>query len=63
MAQKKSKAIFAVLASLAVLMMVAFSIFIAEAMPVMAILSVVLFIAIFGIGFTLKKKYRENGWL
>lgn len=63
MAEKKSKAIFAVLATLAVLMMIAFSVFIAESMPLMAILSVVVFIAIFGAGFTLKKKYRENGWL
>ncbi|AKG73674.1 DUF5325 family protein [Salinicoccus halodurans] len=63
MAEKKSKAIFAVLATLAVLMMIAFSVFIAESMPLMAVLSVVVFIAIFGAGFTLKKKYRENGWL
>ncbi|WP_411843968.1 DUF5325 family protein [Salinicoccus sp. HZC-1] len=63
MAEKKSKAIFAVLATLAVLMMIAFSVFIAESMPLMAILSVAVFIAIFGVGFTLKKKYRENGWL
>ncbi|MCG1008607.1 DUF5325 family protein [Salinicoccus sp. ID82-1] len=63
MEQTKSKAIFALLAVMAVLMMIAFSVFIAEAMPLAAILTVVVFIAIFGVGFTLKKKYRENGWL
>jgi hypothetical protein len=45
------------------MMMIAFSVFIAEAMPLMAVASVLIFIAIFGTGFTLKKKYRENGWL
>ncbi|CDZ99353.1 hypothetical protein BN1048_00423 [Jeotgalicoccus saudimassiliensis] len=63
MEKKKSKAVFLILAVLAVAMMVAFSVFIAEEMIVMAILSVVVFIAIFGAGFTLKKKYRENDWL
>ncbi|MFC3419809.1 DUF5325 family protein [Salinicoccus hispanicus] len=63
MEQTKSKAIFALLAIIAVLMMIAFSIFVAESMPLLAILSVVIFIAVFGVGFTLKKKYRENGWL
>lgn len=63
MEPRKSKAIFAVLAMLAVMMMIAFSVFIAEAMPLMAVASVLIFIAIFGTGFTLKKKYRENGWL
>jgi len=63
MAQKKSKAIFAVLAVLAILMMIAFSVFVAEGMPIFAVLTVLIFIAIFGVGFTLKKKYRENGWL
>ncbi|WP_031548377.1 DUF5325 family protein [Salinicoccus luteus] len=63
MEPKRSKAIFGVLAVLAVLMMIAFSVFIAEAMPLMAVVSVLVFIGIFGTGFTLKKKYRENGWL
>lgn len=63
MEPKRSKAIFGVLAVLAVMMMIAFSVFIAEAMPLMAVVSVLIFIAIFGTGFTLKKKYRENGWL
>lgn len=63
MEKKKSKAVFFILAVLAVLIMVAFSVFIAEEMIILAVLSVIVFIAIFGIGFTLKKKYRENGWL
>lgn len=63
MQKPKSKAIFFILAMLAVAMMVLFSVFIAEGMALMSILSVVIFIAIFGVGFTLKKRYRENGWL
>ncbi|MCK1976576.1 YlaF family protein [Jeotgalicoccus huakuii] len=62
MEKKKSKSIFFILACLAVATMVAFSVFIAEEMVIMAILSVLIFIGIFGVGFTLKKKYRENGW-
>ena len=63
MEKKKSKAVFLILAVMAVSMMIAFSIFIAEDMIILAVLSVIVFIAIFGTGFTLKKKYRENGWL
>ena len=63
MQKKKSKAIFLLLAFLAVAIMVAFSVFIAEEMILMALLSVIIFIGIFGLGFILKKKYRENGWL
>ena len=63
MQKKKSKAIFLLLAFLAVTIMVAFSVFIAEEMILMALLSVIIFIGIFGLGFTIKKKYRENGWL
>jgi uncharacterized membrane protein YqjE len=63
MEKKKSKAVFFILAVLAVLVMIAFSVFIAEEMIILAVLSVLVFIAIFGAGFTLKKKYRENGWI
>jgi polyferredoxin len=63
MQKPKSKAIFFILAVLAVAMMVLFSVFIAEGMALMSILTVVVFVGIFGVGFTLKKKYRENGWL
>lgn len=63
MEKKKSKAVFLVLAVLAVLMLIAFSVFIAEEMFIFAVLTVAVFIGIFGVGFTLKKKYRENGWL
>lgn len=63
MQQPKSKIIFALLAVLAIVMLTAFSVFIAERMVLMAILSFVIFIGTFGVGFTLKKKYREKGWL
>ena len=63
MEKPKSKFIFLVLAVLAVSMMVAFSVFAAEAMWIFAAITVLIFIGIFGVGFTLKKKYRENGWL
>lgn len=63
MEKPKSKLIFLVLAVLAVSMMVAFSVFAAEAMWIFAAITVLIFIGIFGVGFTLKKKYRENGWL
>lgn len=63
MEKPKSKLIFLLLAVLAVSMMVAFSVFAAEAMWIAAFLTVLIFIGIFGVGFTLKKKYRENGWL
>ena len=63
MEKPKSKLIFLLLAVLAVSMMVAFSVFAAEAMWILAFLTVLIFIGIFGVGFTLKKKYRENGWL
>lgn len=63
MEKPKSKLIFLLLAVLAVSMMVAFSVFAAEAMWIFAAITVLIFIGIFGVGFTLKKKYRENGWL
>ncbi|SDK20294.1 DUF5325 family protein [Lacicoccus qingdaonensis] len=63
MEKPKSKLIFLLLAVLAVSMMVAFSVFAAEAMWIFAAITVLIFIGIFGFGFTLKKKYRENGWL
>lgn len=63
MEKPKSKAIFFILAVLAVAMMILFSVFIAEGMAILSILSVIVFIAIFGVGFTLKRRYRENGWL
>ena len=63
MEKPKSKLIFLLLAVLAVSMMVAFSVFAAESMWIFAAITVLIFIGIFGVGFTLKKKYRENGWL
>lgn len=63
MQQKKSKAIFWVLSVLAVCFLVMLSFSIAATHVPMMILSLILFIATFGTGFTLKKKYRENDWL
>ncbi|MFD2829856.1 DUF5325 family protein [Corticicoccus populi] len=63
MEKPKSKAIFFILAVVAVAMMILFSVSIAEGMVLLSALAVVLFVAVFGVGFTLKRKYRENGWL
>ncbi|TDM03903.1 DUF5325 family protein [Macrococcus carouselicus] len=60
---KKSKSIFLLLAVLAVLCMVGFSAGIAENSLLIMLISFILFIAVFGAGFTLKRKYRENNWL
>jgi len=63
MQQKKSKSIFWVLAIIAVILLLLFSFSIAATNVPMMILTFILFIATFGYGFTLKKKYRENNWL
>lgn len=60
---KKSKSIFLLLAVLAVVMLIVISAGIAEGSFLTILLGIIIFIAIFGVGFTLKKKYRENGWL
>ncbi|RXK18860.1 DUF5325 family protein [Macrococcus sp. DPC7161] len=60
---KKNKSIFFILAVFAVCMLILFSIGLAEVNYLLMVVSILLFIATFGIGFTLKKKYRENGWL
>lgn len=59
----KSKAPFLILAIFAVLLMVVFAVLLVEEMWLLAIFTVGLFIATFGVGFTLKKRYRENDWL
>ncbi|MDK6863396.1 MULTISPECIES: DUF5325 family protein [Nosocomiicoccus] len=61
--EKKSKGIFFILAVLAIVLLVLLSVTLAEEMWGFAILLAIGFVAIFGIGFTLKKKYRENDWL
>ena len=63
MQQKKSKSIFWVLAIIAILFLLLFSFSLGATNVPMMILTLILFIATFGVGFTLKKKYRENGWL
>ncbi|MGL3984132.1 DUF5325 family protein [Staphylococcus hominis] len=63
MEKPKSKGIFWILSIVAVIFLVLFSFSVgAGSIPIM-ILTFILFIATFGAGFTLKKKYRENNWL
>ena len=61
--QKKSKAIFFFLAVIAITLLVRISVSLAEEMWLFAITLTLLFFATFGVGFSLKKKYRENDWL
>lgn len=61
--QQKSKAIFWVLSVVAIVFLLFFSFSLAATNVPLMILTLILFIATFGVGFTLKKKYRENGWL
>lgn len=60
---KKSKLPFLLLAVFAVLMLILFSIGLAELNYLLIAISIILFIAIFGYGFTLKSQYRKNNWL
>ena len=62
MEKPKSKGIFWVLSIIAVIFLVLLVSVGAGSIPMM-ILTFILFIATFGAGFTLKKKYRENNWL
>ncbi|WP_000810621.1 DUF5325 family protein [Staphylococcus aureus] len=64
MKQKKSKNIFWVsFLILAVIFLVLFSFAVGASNVPMMILTFILLVATFGIGFTTKKKYRENDWL
>ena len=63
MQQKKSKGIFWIFSILAVIFLTLFSFALGATNVPMMILTFILFIATFGCGFTLKKKYRENNWL
>ncbi|HFE8704608.1 YlaF family protein [Staphylococcus aureus] len=63
MKQKKSKNIFWVFSILAVVFLVLFSFAVGASNVPMMILTFILLVATFGIGFTAKKKYRENDWL
>ncbi|HDC9626255.1 TPA: DUF5325 family protein [Staphylococcus aureus] len=63
MKQKKSKNIFWVFSILAVVFLVLFSFAVGASNVPMMILTFILLVATFGIGFTTKKKYQENDWL
>ncbi|MDJ1155618.1 DUF5325 family protein [Macrococcus caseolyticus] len=60
---KKSTITQFALACFAVLMLILFSIGLAEGSLLLMAMAVILFIATFGVGFTFKKKFRENGEL
>ena len=60
---KKSKAIFVLLALIVTFFLLVFSFALSEGSILFMLLAVILIIATMGYGFTLKKKYRENGWL
>ena len=63
MQQKKSKGIFWVFSILAVIFLLLFSFSVGAANVPMMILTFILLVATFSVGFTVKKKYRENNWL
>ena len=63
MQQKKSKGIFWIFSILAVIFLVSFSFALGAANVPMMILTFILLIATFGVGFSVKKKYRKNNWL
>lgn len=60
---KKSKAIFVLLALIVTCLLLVFSFALAEGSMLFMLLAVLLIVATMGFGFTLKKKYREKGWL
>lgn len=61
--KKKSKGIFWIFSILALIFLLLFSFSIGAANVPMMILTFILLVATFGVGFTVKKKYRENDWL
>ena len=63
MEKPKSKGIFWILSIVAVIFLVLFSFSVGAGSIPMMILTFILLVATFGIGFTTKKKYRENDWL
>ncbi|WP_341776304.1 DUF5325 family protein [Staphylococcus hyicus] len=62
MKMQKSKAIFFVLALLAVFFLTTFSFAIAATNILWMSITFILLMATLGYGFSLKKKYRENDW-
>ncbi|MDT0912471.1 DUF5325 family protein [Staphylococcus pseudintermedius] len=63
MIMKKSQSIFLILAIIAVFFLTMFSFAVAATNIFWMIIMFILMVVTFGIGFTLKKKYRENDWL
>ncbi|MDE9938314.1 DUF5325 family protein [Staphylococcus pseudintermedius] len=63
MIMKKSQSIFLILAIIAVFFLTMFSFAVAATNIFWMIIMFILMIVTFGVGFTLKKKYRENDWL
>ena len=63
MKQKKSKNIFWVFSILAVIFLILFSFAVGASNVPMMILTFILLIATFGVGFSVKRKYRKNNWL
>ncbi|EGQ4286249.1 hypothetical protein EZU43_07175 [Staphylococcus pseudintermedius] len=60
---KKSQSIFLILAIIAVFFLTMFSFAVAATNIFWMIIMFILMVVTFGVGFTLKKKYRENNWL
>ncbi|ELH4390488.1 YlaF family protein [Staphylococcus pseudintermedius] len=60
---KKSQSIFLILAIIAVFFLTMFSFAVAAMNIFWMIIMFILMVVTFGVGFTLKKKYRENDWL
>ncbi|TBO52854.1 hypothetical protein EWV38_04540 [Staphylococcus pseudintermedius] len=60
---KKSQSIFLILAIIAVFFLTMFSFAVAATNTFWMIIMFILMVVTFGVGFTLKKKYRENDWL
>ncbi|EGQ1700356.1 hypothetical protein EF794_11935 [Staphylococcus pseudintermedius] len=60
---KKSQSIFFILAIIAVFFLTMFSFAVAATNIFWMIIMFILMVVTFGVGFTLKKKYRENDWL
>ena len=63
MEKPKSKGIFWILSIVAVIFLVLFSFSVGAGSIPMMILTFILLIATFGVGFSVKKKYRKNNWL
>ncbi|HGH0768456.1 TPA: DUF5325 family protein [Staphylococcus pseudintermedius] len=63
MIMKKSQSIFLIFAIIAVFFLTMFSFAVAATNIFWMIIMFILMVVTFGVGFTLKKKYRENDWL